>query len=106
MGINDFIHTRKSFVAVAVVLCEWAFSEPECTDQSQAAGADHYDDEGLEVFVLDEFVHVAPECPPALAGLGVDERVAALGSHAARRTALVRVLYEHHVHLREQQKQI
>ncbi len=69
------------------------------THESETAGTDHDDDEGFEVFVLDQFVHVAAEGPPVSAGGRVDERVAALGLHAARGAALVRVLHKHDVHL-------
>jgi len=71
------------------------------TDQCQAAGNDHADDERLEVVVFDQDVGETANLPEHLA----DERVVeqteqrrTLGG-AAPGTALVRIFDEHHVHL-------
>jgi len=75
-------------------------SDENVTYQCEAAGKNHCYDEGLEVAVLDEFVHVATARPPDTTSHCGAHRVTAMTVfHTYRRTALVRVLDEDDVHL-------
>ena len=71
------------------------------TDQSEAAGDDHADDERLKVVVFNEHVRVAAQLPEHSTNECVIHHCQQRRTLGRTRlgTTLVRVLHEHHVHL-------
>lgn len=70
------------------------------TDQSQAAGNDHDDDESLKVLVFHQLKHVTTKRPPETANDGIVDCLTALAFLVtAGRKTLIRVSHKHYIHL-------